>query len=223
MTETPQANELPINKRIDEDLKKEFKTILQKHLEGRTIKEDKINSWMDNVLQDAQEYFIKKYPDYDLFLFCFTSPRSVKFYGYKNSISLINIDWCDFASFQTNDIYSCLYYFFYKKQNLNYQIEDYENEIIQKGSEIVTKYLQDRKYGNECKNYNKYIHDDFIDYILGKNKSLRCFFLNHIYPNPIQGKYYFKYLTYGKQIYSKFFQTYENDSLNYCHYLFFFK
>ena len=60
MTETPQANELPINKRIDEDLKKEFKTILQKHLEGRTIKEDKINSWMDNALQDAQEYFIKK-------------------------------------------------------------------------------------------------------------------------------------------------------------------
>ena len=52
---------LPINKQINEDLKKEYKIILEKHLKGRVLKEDKINSWMDNILIEAKEYFIKKY------------------------------------------------------------------------------------------------------------------------------------------------------------------
>ena len=95
--------------------------------------------------------------------------------------------------------------------------------IIQKGSDILKKYLQDRNYGEECTNYNKYINEEYSDFILKKEKNLRSFFLSHIYQNPIQGKYYFKYLSHGKNIYSKFVQTYENDSLNCCHYLFFFK
>ena len=67
-TAPPTASELPINKQITNDLKVAFKAILEKYLEGRTIKEDKIKSWMNDILTDAKEYFIKKYPKYDLFL-----------------------------------------------------------------------------------------------------------------------------------------------------------
>ena len=95
--------------------------------------------------------------------------------------------------------------------------------LIQKGSDISKKYLQDRNYGKECSNYSKYINQEYCDFILTKCDKLRCYFLNHIYQNPIQGKYYFKYLSHGKNIYAKFVQTYENDSLNCCLYLFFFK
>ena len=222
MSEAAPIN-IPINKQIDNDLQNEYKAILEKHLSGRVLKEDKINSWMDNILSDAKEYFIKKYSDYDLFLFCFVCPRNVYLYTHNYSISIVDLDWSDSVYLQTNDLYCCLYFFYYKHYNLDYQIEAYENEIIQKGSDILKKYLQDRNYGEECTNYNKYINEEYSDFILKKEKNFRSFFLSHIYQNPIQGKYYFKYLSHGKNIYSKFVQTYENDSLNCCHYLFFFK
>ena len=94
MSEAAPIN-IPINKKISNDLKNEYKTILEKHLSGRVIKEDKLNSWIDNIFSDAKEYFIKKYPDYDLFLFCFVCPRNVYFYSDTYSISKIAIDWCD--------------------------------------------------------------------------------------------------------------------------------
>ena len=219
----PAPLSMPINMQIKNDLQKEYKKILEKHLSGRIIKEDKINSWMDNILADAKEYFIKKYPNYDLFLFVFVFPQNVYFYSHSYSISMIDTDWVDSEDLLTDDLYGCIYFFYYKKYGLDYQIESYENEIIQKGSELLKKYLEDRKYGDEMKNYLKYINDEYTDFILSKNKYLRCFFLCHLYPNPFPGKYYFKYLSYGKNIYSKFVQTYENDSFNCCHYLFFFK
>ena len=219
----PAPLSIPINMQIKNDLQKEYKKILEKHLSGRIIKDDKINSWMDNILADAKEYFIKKYPNYDLFLFVFVCPQNIHFYSHNYSLSIIDIDWVDSEDLLTNDLYGCIYFFYYEKYNLNYQIESYENEIIQKGSDLLKKYLEDRKFGDEMKNYLKYINDEYTDFILSKNKYLRCFFLSHIYQNPIQGKYYFKYLSHGKNIYSKFVQTYENDSFNCCHYLFFFK
>ena len=94
MSEAAPIN-IPINKQIGNDLKNEYKAILEKHLSERVIKEDKINSWMDNILSDAKEYFIKKYSDYDLFLFCFACPRNVYLYSNSYSLSVVNIDWCD--------------------------------------------------------------------------------------------------------------------------------
>ena len=55
-----------------------------------------------------------------------------------------------------------------------------------------------------------------------ETRIMKCYETNRIIRNPI-GKYYFKYLSHGKQIYSKIFQTYTNDSLSCCHDLYFFK
>ena len=59
MLAAPPSSELPKNKQMTNDLKEEYKNILEKHLDGRTIKEDKITSWMNNILEDAKEYFVK--------------------------------------------------------------------------------------------------------------------------------------------------------------------
>ena len=59
--------------------------------------------------------------------------------------------------------------------------------------------------------------------LLIKKINVGVFFLNEIYQNPIKSKFYFKYLSYGKDIYSKIMQTYVNDSLKCYHYTFFFK
>ena len=213
MTAPPPSGELPKNKQITNDLKEEYKTILEKHLDGRTLKEDKINSWMNNILSDAKEYFLKKYPDYNLFLYIYVCPRDVYFYSYTSSISVADTDWNDSIVFTTDNLYSCLYFFFYEECNLNYEIEDYENLIVQNGNEILKKYLQDRNYGEECKKYNEYIINEYIDFILNKEKYLRCYFISRILKNTEKNKYFYKYISLGKKIYSKIIYIYENDSL----------
>ena len=50
----PTVSEIPINKQITNDLQTAFKVILEKYLDGRTIKEDKIDSWMNDILTDAK-------------------------------------------------------------------------------------------------------------------------------------------------------------------------
>ena len=223
MTTPPPSFELPKNNQIANDLKEEYKKILEKHLDGRTLKEDKINSWMNNILSDAKEYFLKKYPDYNLFLHIYVCPKDVYFYSYANSILITSTDWNDSVVFSTDYLYSCLYFFFYKECNLNYEIEDYENLIAQKGNEILKKYLQDRKFGIECKKYDEYIINDYLNFVLNKEKYLRCYFLDEIYQNTEKNKYFYKYISLGKKIYFKIIQTYENDSLICVLYSFFFK
>ena len=84
--------------------------------------------------------------------------------------------------------------------------------------------MNERKYNyNKLPNYNNSINEEDIEFILKKENSLNFFCLTEIYQNPIQNKYYFKYLSYGKEIYMKIFQTYVNDSLTSCHNVFFFK
>ena len=125
----PICQELPIKQQITNDLEKEYKNILEKHLDGRIITENKINSWMNNILIDAKNYFTSKYPDYDLFLYVFVCPRNVYFYSNFTSISLSSKDWCDSTAFKTNDLFSVIYYFFYKRLELTYELEESENEI----------------------------------------------------------------------------------------------
>ena len=94
-----------------------------------------------------------------------------------------------------------MWFFFYKNYNLTYSLDDYEDEIIQKGNEIIEKYLEGRKFNYEkLINYNNEIIEEHLNFINTKIKGLRCFCLNEIYENPIKNKYFFKYLSYGKNI-----------------------
>ena len=209
---------------INTDLSKAYKEILIKHLDDRTFKEEKINSWMNNILIEAKEYFLKKYPNYNIFLYNYIYPTNVYFRSSGTSISLPSSDWVNSVDFKTNNLYSILYFFFYKNTNLLYNIEEYENEIIQKGNNLLQKNLKGKIYINDkLSNYNESINNEHIAFILNKENNMRCFCLNIIYKNPIQCKYFYKYISLGKEIYSKILQTYENDSLLCCHIVFFFK
>ena len=220
----PSPANLSEKEEIFNDLNKTFKEILIKHLDERAIKEDKIHSWMNNILTEAKDYFINKYPDYDLFLYNYICPRSVYFTTDNNGISIIESDGITNVSIQTDNLYSILYFFFYKSVNLDYSLDNCENEIIQKGNELLSKYLDEREYHyNNVVYYNKIINDEHVKFIFKKGDDLRCFVLNEIYQNPIKGKFYFKYLSYGKEIYLRLFQTYTNDSLTSYHIVFFFK
>ena len=213
-----------IKEEIRNDLNKKYKEILIKHLDDRPFKEDKVKLWMNDILMDAKEYFIKKYPNYDLFLYNYICARNVYFRSNYTSISLVDSDCCDITEFKSDTLYSILYFLCYKKTNLSYSIEENEAEIIQKGNEILGKFLDERKYDyDKALNYINNINQEYTDFILTKEKYCRCFFISEIYQKPIQNKYFFKYISHGKSICSKIFQTYVSDYLISCHNLFFFK
>ncbi len=98
---------------IDDDLKTVYKDILIKHLDDRPFKEEKVKGWMNNILIESKEYFINKYPDYDLFLLNFIYPKYIYFKSNCSSISVPNSDHSNSVDFSTDNLYSVLYYFFF--------------------------------------------------------------------------------------------------------------
>ena len=209
---------------IKSDLKVKYKEILKVHLEGRALNEQKIKTWLNNILIDAKEYFIKKYKDYDIFLFTQIVPNKIVYRSNANGILITKTDAHNFVEYQNNDFYCILRFMYFKHYNLDYNIEEYEDEIIQKGDVILKKYLEDRQYIQEnAEKNNVSINDECVDFILGKEKYLRVFTINKIYQKPVNGNYFFKYLCFGKSVYFKIIQTYENDYLQCVHFTFFFK
>ena len=84
--------------------------------------------------------------------------------------------------------------------------------------------MDERKYDyDKALNYINNINQEHSAFILTKEKYCRCFCKNEIFQKPIKNKYFFKYISHGKSICSKIFQTYVSDYLISCHNLFFFK
>lgn len=46
--------------KIFDDLGENFKQILNKHLDDRIYNENKSKTWIDNILFDIKDYFLKK-------------------------------------------------------------------------------------------------------------------------------------------------------------------
>ena len=221
--EAPKASDSANKEDIENDLKQEYKKILLKHLDGREYKEEKIKSWIDNILVEAKEYFEKKYPVYNLFLYCNAcEKKKVSFRQNGDCIGLHKSYAENCWVINIEGLYATLRFFFYKDCNLTYSLDNIESDIIQKGDEVLSKYLDERKFIYEkLDGYNNSINKEHIDFIFEKEKCLRCYLLNQIFKNPIGGKFCFKYLSHGKNIYSKIFQTYVNDSLISHHSIFF--
>ncbi len=208
---------------ILQNLQKEFKKIVENHLDGRVYNEDKIKKWVNNILSECKEYFSIKYPSYDLFLFCIVNEKGVYYRQNVLYASIITSDGGDFVDLETEFLYVTLRFFYFKHYELDYSLDDIESDIIKKGNELLFKYLDGKKYDyDKVDEYNRNINKEHIIYILEKEKDLRCYLLTRIFKNPIK-KYFFKYLVHGKNIYSKIFQNYTNDSLTCCHDVFFFK
>ena len=204
-------------------MKKEYKQILINYLDEREFKDEKIKLWVNNILNEAKNYFTRKYMDYDLYLFCLVSEKGVFFRQNTMYAGIQDTDKSSFVDFETNSLYVVLNFFFFEHYNLSYSIEENESEIIRFGQEILNKYLEDKKFEtNKIMEYNSIINNEHANFILKKENNLRCFILNRIFKNPVK-RYYYKYLVHGKEIYSKIFQGYSNDSLTCGHEVFFFK
>jgi hypothetical protein len=208
---------------IFNDLKEKYAEILFKYLDEREFKEDKVIVWIDNILKDAQEYFIKNFQNYDLFLFCSVCDNDLIYRTNHFSIYLNESDDYGLVELETGKLYGILYFFFYKHNEFSYDILKYESLIINKGNKILLDKLNDQKYDFEKANdLNKIINKEHSDYILTLENNAKVYLLYEIYENPVSN-YIFKFISYGKDIHSKIIQTFCNEYLTCNHYVFFFK
>ena len=56
---------------IKNDIKEKSLELLDKYLDGREFILEKIEKWQNLILDELQEYLIKKYPKSKFILFCF--------------------------------------------------------------------------------------------------------------------------------------------------------
>ncbi len=123
-----------IKQQIMSDLKIAFQEIINKHLDDRNYEENKVKNWISYILEDAKKYFIKKYPEYDIFLFSLIIPYNIYYRSNSTCIVEVEVDDHGFVDFNNNSIYSILRFCFFKHYNFTYHIEQFEDEIIQKGN-----------------------------------------------------------------------------------------
>ena len=151
-------------------------------------------------------------------------PKNVNYLSDASGIIMNGTDSHYLVDFENNSFYCVLRFLFYKRYNLNYNIEAFEDEIIQKGTKILEKYLKNKNFEiNAVKKLNIDINDEHVNFILKKENTLRCFVINKIFQKNTLEQCYFNYLSHGKFICSKIFQTFINDNLVCNHYLLFFK
>ncbi len=155
-----------LKEKILDDLIKKGKEILKIHLDGRSYKEPKVNDWIQMILDEFEQYFNQKYSSYNLFLFCIVCSKRTSYYRDEKAILNKDKDDQDSVVFNTDDLHSVLYFFFFK----NFTSKPcplLEPRVISYGNKLLYEIFDERKYGKIlsdcCKKLNKEIDKIILD------------------------------------------------------------
>ena len=206
---------------MTDDCEKKGKEILKKHLDGRSYNESKVDEWINNILEEFINYFKQKYPSYHLFLFCQAcSKKNCTFYFSKLELRapLNENSWS--SDFETDEIYSNLFFFFFENFTSNAYLS-FEPKLISFGNKLLYKIFDgkhfDRNMKDNCSKYN----NELIDYILKLGKVKRCFSLTLAFKKPLKDFTYNYTMTCPYQL-SKKIPTFSTSDTEIIEYLFIF-
>ena len=137
-----------INNKINiiNDLKEQYSKILTKYLVDRVYNENSVKKWTNDILLEAKEYFIEKYSDYNLYLYCLISEAKTPFSQDYSCIFNGSNDIMSWVDFKNDSITCVLSIMIFKINNLDDPTNDFESNIIKKGNEIIIKYMENRKF-----------------------------------------------------------------------------
>ena len=125
-----------INNKINiiNDLKEQYSNILTKYLVDRVYNENSVKKWTNDILLEAKEYFIQKYSDYNLYLYCLISEAKTPFSQDYSCIFNGSNDIMSWVDFKNDSITCVLSIMIFKINNLDDSINDFESNIIKKGT-----------------------------------------------------------------------------------------
>ena len=153
------SNEKSSKSELEEIVSKEMKRLSIKYFKGREFKNNETSYWINEYVNDMENFVRNKFPDYKFFLYVIVQGKNWNAFWISNRhIFFSETDG------NINEIYEdkmiCNSYLMYikrKKISSKNSLTDFENYIKPKMKKTINSYLVNRKYD----------HKEFEDYING--------------------------------------------------------
>ena len=205
---------------MKEDLKKKGKDLLVKHLDGRTYKEEKVDEWMKNILDEYENYFKQKYPSYYSFMFLDICSKDTYFYIDYHYICVSSKETTFSCQFITDALYSCINLFFFKSFNSisNFSLEP---KIISFGNKLLYEIFDERKYDNKMSDYCARFNKEFQSFFCSLDKRRRVLNLTFAFQKPLKN-FSYNYRAICPYHLSKIIQTFLTVDTEIYHFAFIF-
>ena len=207
-----------MKEKISEDLEKKGEEILKTHLDGRAYKEPKVNDWIQKIIEDFESYFSQKYSSYHLISFCLVCSKNTLYYVKNNSICVIENEDHNCAVFNTDDLHSVLYFFFFQNFTSN-PCPVLEPKIISHGNKCLYDLFDERKYGESLTDCCKNLNSKIVNNILQSDQRRRCLVITFAFKKPVKD---FSYIYKLKSNYdmARIIQTFVSTEIEVWSFLF---
>ena len=189
--------EKSLKEKIVEWFDKKGKEILRIHLDGRSYKEPKVNEWIQLILDEFEQYFYQKYSSYNLFLFCIVCSKSTLYYSDEKVILNADKDGQDSAVFNTYDLHSVLYFFFFN----NFTSKPcplLEPRVITYRNKLLYELFDERKYSKILHDCCTKLNKETDKIILDLDNNCNCLNITFAFKKPLKD---FSYNFKGKASY----------------------
>ena len=132
---------------IQNEMKKLSLAILKKHLEGRTVIQEKVKKWSDFVIDEVYSVLSKKYPQFGYLIFFFMSDITA-FVANANAVYYPKTDIHFNVPFHTNNFYSAVRVYATKKtsKTKNFLENMNDSDMVTKINYKITSLLEDRQF-----------------------------------------------------------------------------
>ena len=154
-------------------------------MDGRGYKEEKVNEWIKLINEDFEKYFYKKYPEFNLFVFCLVCSKNTLYYCADKSILLKDEEAQDSSTFSTDDLHSVLYFFGFK--NFTSTANAFlEPRIISLGNKLLYEIFDERKFGKSLTDCCVRINEELNNSILEVDRRRRCLNITFAFKKPLK-------------------------------------
>jgi hypothetical protein len=149
------------------------------------------------ILDEFEQYFYQKYSSYNLFLFCIVCSKSTLYYSDEKVILNADKDGQDSAVFNTYDLHSVLYFFFFN----NFTSKPcplLEPRVITYRNKLLYELFDERKYSKILHDCCTKLNKETDKIILDLDNNCNCLNITFAFKKPLKD---FSYNFKGKASY----------------------
>ena len=140
---------------------------------------------MVELIIDFESYFSQKYSSYHLISFCLVCSKSTLYYEKTNGICVVDKEGHNTAVYNSDDLHSVLYFFFFQNFISN-PCPCFEPKIISSGNKCLYDIFDERKFGESLNNCCKKFSKNMDDYILDLDKRRKCLKIIFAFKKPVK-------------------------------------
>ena len=117
--------------------------------------------------------------------FCLVCSKNTFYYDNHNNICIVNKEFLDVAVFNSDDLHSVLYFFFFQNFSSNPN-PGLEPKIISHGNKYLYELFDERKYGKSLTDFCQNFSDKMDNCILESDKRRKCLKIIFAFKKPVK-------------------------------------